>query len=136
MRVMVDANVLLSALIFNSPNIARVIGHASSQGNTLVLSTYVLNEARRVVTNKWPSRISSLDSLIRSMQYELVLTPSENEIEWGLFDIRDPKDYPVLYSAVFADVDIFVTGDHDFQGIDVGRPVVLTPIDYVRAFCV
>lgn len=135
MRVMVDANVLLSALVLRSQNALRVIEHASSDGNELVLSTWVLGEVRRVVALKWPSRTQSLESLLLAMRYELVVTPPDDEIEWGLFEIRDPMDYPVLYSAVFADVDVFVTGDRDFAGVDVGSPAVLTPVDYVRAFC-
>lgn len=134
MRVMVDANVLLSAVVFRSENTLRVLEHASSRGNTLVLSTWVIGEARRVTARKWPKRAGSVEALLLSMSYELVETPSDDEIEWGLFDIRDPMDYPVLYSAVFADVDVFVTGDRDFFGVDVGKPAVLSPIDYVRAF--
>lgn len=135
MRIMVDANVLLSAIIFRSPNALRVIEHASSDDNELTLSSWVIGEVRRVVAKKWPKRAGSLEALLLAMRYELVQTPPNDEIEWGLFEIRDPMDYPVLYSAVFADVDVFITGDRDFAGVDVGKPAVLTPIDYVRAFC-
>lgn len=134
MRVMVDANVLLSAIVFRSANMLRVIEYASAGGNELVLSSWLLGEARRVVARKWPDRAGSLEALLLAMRYELVQTPPDDEIEWGLFEIRDPMDYPVLYSAVFADVDVFVTGDRDFAGVDVGKPAVLTPVDYVRAF--
>lgn len=113
----------------------RVIEHASSCDNELVISSWVLGEVRRVVAKKWPGRASSLEALLLAMRYELVQTPPDDEIEWGLFEIRDPMDYPVLYSAVFSDVDVFVTGDRDFAGVDVGKPTVLTPVDYVRAFC-
>ena len=135
MRVMVDANVLLSAIVFRSANMMRVTEHASSGGNELVLSSWVLGEVRRVVAKKWPKRASSLEALLLAMRYELVQTPPVDEIEWGLFEIRDPMDYPVLYSAVFTDVDVFVTGDRDFASVDVGKPAVLTPVDCVRAFC-
>ena len=135
MRVMIDANVLLSAIVFRSANMLRVIEHASSGDNELVISSWVLGEVRRVVAKKWPGRASSLEALLLAMRYELVQTPPDDEIEWGLFEIRAPMDYPVLYSAVFSDVDVFVTGDRDFAGVDVGQPTVLTPVDYVRAFC-
>lgn len=135
MRVMVDANVILSAVVFGSPNMLRIIEHASSEGNELVLSTWVLGEVRKVVAKKWPNRTGSIETLMLALRYELVQTPPNDEIEWGLFDIRDPMDYPVLYSAVFADVDVFVTGDRDFLGVDVGKPAILTPADYVRTFC-
>ena len=50
MRVMADANVRLSAIVFRSANMLRVIEHASSGGNELVLSSWVLGEVRRVVS--------------------------------------------------------------------------------------
>lgn len=135
MRVMVDANVLLSALVFRSANMLRVIEHASSGDNVLALSTWVIGEVRRVVSRKWPSRTASLEALLLAIRYELVQTPPNDEIEWGLFEIRNPMDYPVLYSAVFADIDVFVTDDRDFEGIDVGKPAILSSIDYIRTFC-
>lgn len=59
------------------------------------------------------------------MSFEYVYTPSE--IESGLFDIRDVKDYPVLYTAIIEDVDILVTGDKDFS--DMVSPCVCRNTD-------
>ncbi|MBT1161943.1 PIN domain-containing protein [Bifidobacterium sp. SO1] len=54
MRIMIDTNVLLSAIIFGSHTVVATILTASSGGNTLLLSTRSLEEARAVVTRKWP----------------------------------------------------------------------------------
>lgn len=54
MRMMVDANVLLSALALRSQNALRVIEHASSGGEALVLSTWVLGEVRIVGSSHLP----------------------------------------------------------------------------------
>jgi predicted nucleic acid-binding protein len=40
--------------------------------------------------------------------------------------VRDTKDNPILASAIFADVDVLVTGDRDFEGLDIERPEILT----------
>lgn len=59
-------------------------------------------------------------------------TPSD--LEEGLFDIRDIKDYPVLYTAIIEDVDILITGDKDFKGIDIEKPEIMTPTEFVEYY--
>ena len=59
------------------------------------------------------------------MSFELVYTPQQMEPD--LFDIRDAKDYPVLYTAIREEVDVLITGDKDFSDVDVERPEILTP---------
>ena len=66
------------------------------------------------------------------MSYEYVYTPKE--IEDGLFDIRDVKDYPVLYTAIIEDVDILITGDKDFRDIDIEKPEIMTPAEFMEKF--
>ena len=54
------------------------------------------------------------------MNYEYVYTP--DTLDETLFEIRDVKDYPVLYTAILEDVDIVVTGDGDFSDVnEIGR---------------
>lgn len=48
----------------------------------------------------------------------------------GIASIRDPKDYPVLYSAVAGFVDVLVTGDKDFGDVNLDAPEILTPAEY------
>lgn len=53
------------------------------------------------------------------------LTPTE--IDKDIYPkIRDKKDYPILASAIIADVDVFITGDKDFGGLDLERPEIMT----------
>ncbi len=47
---------------------------------------------------------------------------------------RDEDDYPVLYSAVAEDVDVFVTGDRDFEDVDLDRPEILTPAQFLEKY--
>ena len=46
------------------------------------------------------------------MPYELNYTPLD-VIKDSEIEIRDPKDLPILNSAIVSDVDIFITGDKD-----------------------
>ena len=47
-------------------------------------------------------------------------------LESNLFEIRDAKDYPTLYSAIIEQVDVFITGDKDFEDVKVEKPEILT----------
>ena len=66
------------------------------------------------------------------MSYEYVYTPET--IDESLFSIRDMKDYPVLYTAILEDVDILITGDRDFEDVDVERPEIMTPGEFVKQY--
>ncbi len=66
------------------------------------------------------------------MSYELVYTPENipNEI----FDIRDKKDYPVLYTAIIENIDILITGDKDFADVTVLSPEICTPVVFMERY--
>lgn len=98
----------------------------------LVLSSYVVDELKRVVKRKFPQKENAINKLLMLMSFEYVYTP--NDIEGGLFDIRDEKDYPVLYTAIIEDVDVLITGDKDFSDIDIERPEIMTPTDFIEKY--
>lgn len=52
-----------------------------------------------------------------------------------IFQIRDMKDYPVLYTAIIEDVDVLITGDKDFSDIELDRPKIMTPGEFTEKFC-
>ncbi|KAB8292805.1 toxin-antitoxin system toxin component PIN family [Bifidobacterium avesanii] len=132
MRVMIDTNVLLSAVIFRSSNSVGVIVDAGRGDNTLLLSTYTIDEAREVVARKWPARTGVLEQYLFELSFETVVTPLTPKP--GLFEIRDPLDYPVLYSAIAGAADVFVTGDKDFDDVTVSSPSIVTPSEYMSLF--
>lgn len=131
MRIMLDTNVLISALLFPGSKMDAMMNCIFTQYQ-LVLSSYVVDELKRVIRKKFPSKEAAINKLLMMMNYEYVYTP--NDMESGLFDIRDGKDYPVLYTAIIEDVDILVTGDKDFSDIDVERPEIMTPAEFMDRF--
>lgn len=131
MRVMLDTNVLLSALLFPGERMNRMM-QCIFQRHRLVLSSFVVEELGLVVQRKFPNKAKAVDALLSGMSFELVYTPKE--LEPGLFEIRDPKDYPVLYTAIAEDVDVLVTGDKDFAEVDVERPEILTPAEFMERY--
>ena len=128
---MLDTNVLISALLFPSTRMNAMMNYIFTH-NQLVLSSYVVDELKDVVKRKFPKKESSINKLLMIMSFEYVYTPEM--IESGLFDIRDVKDYPVLYTAIIEDVDILVTGDKDFSGIDIEKPEIMSPAQFTERF--
>ena len=50
----------------------------------------------------------------------------------NLFNIRDINDYPALYTAIIENIDIFITGDKDLLGVDIGMPEIMTPGEFLE----
>ncbi len=69
---------------------------------------------------------------LTALPYELVYTPRVMGMED--FSIRDPDDYPVLYSAVAEGVDVLITGDKDFAELDIEKPEIMTPAQFVEKY--
>ena len=132
MRVMLDSNVLISALIFKSEHINWAIEVASQEGNMLLLPTYVIDETRRVIELKWPARVGDFELFIALLDYELVETPDFSERE-GVA-IRDPKDLPVVLSAITGRADVLVTGDKDFADVEVDGLRIVHPYHFAQEF--
>lgn len=133
MRIMLDTNVLISMLLFPSNRLNQMISTIWNN-HQLVLSSYVVDELKAVTARKFPLKISVIDQLLAQMNFELIYTPSVMEI--GLFEIRDMKDYPVLYTAIIDGIDILITGDKDFSDIEIDKPEILTPNEFVEKYCI
>lgn len=126
---MLDTNVLLSIAAFKSCSMGAMLGWIC-QEHQLVLSTYVVDECYEVVRRKKPSLIASLDFFFEALPFEMVHTP-ENLPKHGWFLIRDSADEKVLYSAIASDVDVLITGDKDFDDVDIEKPDILTPRQFM-----
>lgn len=131
MRIMLDTNVLLSALLFPGERMDRMM-RCIFEEHRLVLSSFVVEELSFVVERKFPAKAAAVDRLLSAMSYELVYTPQV--MDRKLFEIRDPKDYPVLYTAILEDVDLLITGDKDFADVAVERPEILTPVEFITRY--
>ena len=131
MKIMLDTNVLISALLFPGTKMDAMMNCIFTQHH-LVLSSYVVDELKRVVKRKFPNKEMVINKLLLMMSFEYVYTP--NEIENGIFNIRDVKDYPVLYTAIIEDVDILITGDKDFSEIDIEKPEIMSPTQFMEKY--
>jgi len=131
MRVMLDTNVLISAIIFPNNRMNSLINKATLD-HQLVLSSYIIDELLDVIKRKFPAKVKDVDLFLARLPYELVYSPREqNHV---LFNIRDEDDYPILYSAIIEDVDLFVTGDDDFDNVEIDKPEIITPSEFLEKY--
>jgi len=91
MRIMLDTNILISAILFRS------------------------------------------EKFLTALSFELEYSP-DNYDGIRLFEIRDIKDYMVLYTAILSEVDVLITGDKDFMNLEIERPEILTPSEFLEKY--
>ena len=130
MRIMVDTNVLLSALIFGSAKMMRLIEKVVDK-YTMILCSHIIDEFRDVVSRKSPKYNDVVDTLFAKLSYEMVYSPKWQD---SMPDIRDKKDRPILAAAILADVDIIVSGDGDFYAVEIERPEILSPAEFFAKY--
>jgi putative PIN family toxin of toxin-antitoxin system len=123
MRVMLDTNIIVSAIFFPSHQTRQFI-HTLTENHQIILCDYVIEELRAVTMRKFPAKIIDMEQFFARLPFELVCTPrisAEDELP----EIRDPKDAPILASAILENIDVFVTGDVDFLCLDLKSPEIL-----------
>ena len=131
MRVMLDTNILISAFVFRSKKMYGVIDHIVSH-HELVLPTYVVDELRDVINRKFPTVINDLDEFLTTLSFTLAYTPRKTPT--GLFEIRDIADAPILYTAVIEGIDVFITGDKDFDDVKIEKPIIMTIAEFENVY--
>jgi predicted nucleic acid-binding protein len=94
---MLDTNILLSAMLFPNSRMDDLMRKAAVK-NRLVLSSYVIDELFDVIRRKFSEQENMANTFLSRIPYELVYTPRQPAP--GLFEIRDPDDYAMLYSAI------------------------------------
>ena len=131
MRVMLDTNILVSAFVFRRKRFFAVIDYIVSH-HELVLASYVVDELKDVIARKFPTKVIALDEFLTTLSFTLVYSPQV--MPTNLPKIRDIADAPILYTAIIESIDVLITGDKDFDDVDVDRPVIMTVAAFERAY--
>ena len=122
MRVFVDTNVVISAMVFPNGKVARVFSHLLEK-HTVIISSYTKEECKEVFEKKFPEKLKQLEIFFDGINFEEFATP--NKIDENKYPkIRDVKDLPVLVSAILSDSDILLTGDKDFEDLKIDEPII------------
>lgn len=125
MRILIDTNVLFSALLFPKSKPAAALFHVASN-HTIVLSDRNIAEFREIITRKKPELLPAAETFLAELSFELIPAISNTVTK-----IRDAKDQPILNAAILADVDIILTGDKDFLCLDIDHPRCITAAQFL-----
>jgi putative PIN family toxin of toxin-antitoxin system len=123
-RFVLDSSVLVAAFISRAGVCANVMEDVLAH-HELALSNYILDELTRKLAGKFGFRPADVREVRRFLAGAAVIVeaaalPSDS--------CRDPRDVPVLGTAIAAGADALVTVDKDmlvlrtFQGVRIARP--------------
>jgi len=133
MRIMIDTNVFISALVLSSPYLTKLI-NVIAENHTIVLSTYLVDEIKETTRQKFPLKYEILEEKLKEIPFILLYTPEKIKPQ-NYPNIRDIKDLPILVSALNEDVDVILTNDKDFAELEIDYPEVLNPKQFVEKYC-
>ena len=127
MRVLIDTNILFSALLFPRSKPARALLYAADYCN-VVLCDRNITELREILKRKAPKYLPDAEVLLAELSYELI--PA---VDYAEKLIRDAKDQPILNAAIMSDVDVILTGDKDFLSLDMEHPKCMTAAQFLES---
>ena len=127
MRILIDTNILLSAMWFKNSRVAKTLLYVASN-HELILCDRNVTEMREVIKRKTPEILADAEVFLAELSYELI--PSVEKAEKL---IRDPKDQPILNAAIVGGVDVILTGDKDFLSLNMEWPKPMTVAQFLES---
>ena len=132
MKVMLDTNILVSAFVFKSKKMNKLIYKLSTE-HEIVICSYTIEELKELLDTKFKVTQKDLDEFLKDFPFILVYSPTT--VENKLFEIMDKNDYIILHTAIIEDVDVFITGDKDFNDIDIDKPEIMNATEFLEKYC-
>lgn len=131
MKVMLDTNILISAFVFKSKKMNELI-YKLSKEHEIIICSYTVQELKELIDTKFKVSQKDLDEFLKIFPFNLVYSPTS--VDNKLFNIRDKDDYIILHTAIIEDVDIFITGDKDFNDIDIDKPEIMNATEFLEKY--
>ena len=124
MRVVIDSNVWISALVFGGKP-RQVLEKCVKNGDEIIVSSELIGEIRRIIKHKFTDFINDFEDLLMVLKQFLVYYQiGENPVNV----CRDPNDNFLLELAAKARVKTIVSGDKDLLEIKNYKSIkIITP---------
>lgn len=117
LRVMVDANVLIAGVVWPRWPY-EVMRHAVQGDFQLLLSPYVIAQAKRRIAARFPDYVVAFNAFLDSSGYEPIGDPSKKQLDENRNLCRDPTDVPIALAAINAGAGCLVSEDKDLTTRD------------------
>ena len=127
MRILVDTNILLSAMWFENSRIARTLLYVADNHELILCDSNII-EMKDVIKRKTPDVLADAEVFLAELSYELIPAVEEGEKL-----IRDPKDQPILNAAIINGIDVILTGDKDFLSLNLDYPKPMTIAQFLES---
>ena len=132
MRVMIDTNIFISAVLFPKSKTSSALKKALTSPYQPVTCDYVIDELHRKFREKFPDRISDLNEFLDASLAVIYVVKTPKIAVHDEKLIRDEKDRPILRAALNAGADLFLTGDKDFLESSVTDPRIITVTEFLE----
>lgn len=130
MKIVIDSNVWISALVFGG-NPRRIFERAIVEGWTIVASEEIFTEIRRVMISKFADFVDDFES------FQAVLRPYTTIVQLGRIRVaisRDEDDNRVIETALIGDASHIITGDNDLLVLlNYKKIIILKPSDFLES---
>ena len=132
MKIMIDTNVLISAILFPNGKAAQALIKAQTPPCKPYVCDYILDELQRKFKEKFPDNTIELEEFLFNAlkTIKVVNTPKSSIEEESL--IRDIKDRPILRATKKSKIEYLLTGDKDFLEANIDNPKVISVVELIN----
>ncbi|MCL1838372.1 MAG: putative toxin-antitoxin system toxin component, PIN family [Propionibacteriaceae bacterium] len=131
MRVLIDTNILVSAVLFPQGLARKALVDAVESDIDAVVCDYSITELHEVFDRKFPTEVGLLPQFLTYLGSGVTIVSTPGHVEPDEPVLRDPKDQPILSAARAADADLILTGDKDLRDAGLTHPSVTNPRDFL-----
>lgn len=125
MKILIDTNVLFSALLFPFSKPAQALEIAKDSAS-LFITTQNKREFLDTVGKKAPNLQDEAQVFLDKYSFRIISAHKQK-----ITTIRDETDQPILDAAIERGIDIIITGDKDFLSLKSVRPLCLSPSEFI-----
>ncbi|MHB8708745.1 MAG: putative toxin-antitoxin system toxin component, PIN family [Desulfuromonadales bacterium] len=130
MKVVIDTNVLVSAVLRDREPETVVLFVASRDDIEWIVSTAIMSEYREVLSRP---KFALPDDLLQGWLSLLDSLTVACDVQLDVDFPRDRKDAKFLACAIAAEADYFITGDRDFSGAQKLLSTVILSVAQFKA---
>lgn len=131
MKVMLDTNIIISAVLFPKGRAAQAFLKSMAPPYEPIVCDYVMEELHNKFAEKFPDRMDALEEFLQAASSFILIVPTPEAELVEESRIRDPKDRPILRAALDSQADLFLTGDKDFLESSVTDPRIISVAEFL-----
>ena len=129
--IVIDSNVWISALIFGG-NPGKILKLFVDNKVEVVMSEEIMTELRRIIINKFPLFVNSLNLLEASLRKDTVFVQLWSITIDASLDVDDNR---ILETAYIGKAKYIISGDKDLLVLKKYEDIkILSPVDFLKTF--